>query len=173
MRPLVLILLLLASGGVLRAQEQERKLIDRILQPDYSLGNPMQDKTFNSGGAGGLDTTKNATVKDFYFVQKFSSKTYQTKDYAAKGYWQGDFQFATKAAAVKSDNAANKIFETKAAAVKDAHEAGKDYTNAARGYSTREADEKGKTSQNHLDSEYLPQGQMNMDQVRDLLNKSH
>jgi hypothetical protein len=171
MRPLALILLLLTCGGVLHAQEQERKLIDRVLQPDMALGNPMQDKTYYSGNAAGLDSTKSAGVKDFYFTQKFSAKAFETKEYAARDFWQGDFQFATKAATVKTDPAADKVYETKAAAVKEAHETGKTYD--THGYATREAVEKGKTSQAHLDETFLGKTRMNMDQVRDLLNKNH
>ena len=169
MRPLV-ILLLLGTGAALHAQVQEEKLIDRILQPNMNLGNPMQDMTYNSGGGGGLDTTKTAYVKDFDFVQKFTPKTFETKDFASKDYWQGDFQFATKAATVKTDSDQDKIYATKAAPVKEARESGKDY--GVKSYGTREADEKGKTSQNHLNDVYL-KNQMNMDQVRELLNKTH
>jgi hypothetical protein len=72
---------------------------------------------------------------------------------------------------VKTDSLADKIFDTKAAPVKEAHESGKDY--GTKGYATREADEKGKTSQSHLDEMYKGKSEMNMDQVRDLLNKNH
>jgi len=171
MRPLALILLL-ASCGVLHAQQQERKLVDRILQPDMTLGNPMQNKAFSGGGGtGGVDTSKNASVKDFYFVQKFSLKAFDTKQYEAKNYWQGDFQFTTKPAAVKADSAAEKSYETKALPVKDAPEAGKGYQDATRGYATREAPERGKTSQSHLDEKFKGGPQLNIDEVRDLLNK--
>jgi hypothetical protein len=171
MRPLALILLLLAPCAALHAQEQEHKLTDTLLAPDMSFINPMQGKTFYSGGAGGLDSTKSANVKDFYISQKFSAKTFETKSFTSKNFWAGDFQFTTKAANVKAANEADKIFETKAAPVKDAREAGKEYP--TRGYATREAMEKGKTSQAHLDEVYLGKNQMNMDQVRDLLNKNH
>jgi hypothetical protein len=171
MRPLAFIVLLLATSGVLRAQEQERKLMDRILQPDMSLGNPMQGKTYYSGNASGLDTTRTADVKDFYFSQKFSAKAFETKDFAAKDFWQGDFQFSTKSANVKSASEGDKIYETKSATVKDARENAKTYD--THGYATREAVEKGKTSQAHLNEKYLGKPEMNMDQVRDLLNKNH
>jgi hypothetical protein len=171
MRPLAFLLLLLASSGAVRAQDQERKLMDTILPPDMSLVSSMQGKTFYSGGAGGVDSTKSANVKDFYFTQKFFAKTFETKDFAAKNFWQGDFHFSTKAANVKADSAADKVFDTKAFAVKDANESGKTY--ATRGYATREAIEKGKASQAHLDETYLGKSQMNMDEVRDLLNKNH
>jgi hypothetical protein len=169
MRPLALILLL-ASCGVLRAQDQERKLLDRILKPDMTLGYSMQNMAFYGGG-GNVDITKNANVKDFYFIQKFSAKGFDTKQYDAKDFWQGDFQFATKPANIKTDDAAQKTYATKAVPVKDARDAGKTLATAGQTYATREAPEKGKTSQNHLEEVYKGKEQMNIDQVRDLLNK--
>jgi hypothetical protein len=177
MRPLAFFLAaMLAWCGVARAQEQERKLIDRVLQPDMSLGNWMQGKTYYSGGTTGLDATKGANVKEFDFVQKFSPKTFDTKEYSARDYWQGDFKFSTKAADVKTDPNAGKLYEVKSAPVKDARESGKGYSSRDKSYATREAIEKGKTSQAHLDEVFLgkkDRGQMNMDEVRDLLNKDH
>ena len=118
MRPLAL-LLLLASCGVLHAQDQERKLVDRILKPDMTLGNPMQTKAYYSGSSGSVDISKEANVKDFYFTQKFAPKSFDTKEFDSKSFWRGDFQFTTKAASmVKTAPAAEKTFETKAAACK-------------------------------------------------------
>lgn len=168
---LLAILLLLASCGILRAQDQERKLVDRILRPDRTLASPMQNKAFSAGGAGGIDTSKDASVKDFYFVQKFSAKAFDTKQYEAKNFWQGDFQFSTKTATVKTDSAAEKTYGTKAVPVKDAREAGKNFSAGGSTYATREAPQRNKASQNHLDEIYKGKGQMNIDQVRDLLNK--
>jgi hypothetical protein len=109
-------------------------------------------------------------VKSFYFIQKFSAKSYNTKEYNTGDIWQGEFQFTTKAASVKTDNAVGKVYETKAAPVKDASESGKGYE--VKTYATREADEKGKTSQAHLDELYKGKSELNIDQVRDLLNKN-
>jgi hypothetical protein len=171
MRPLALILLLLvASRGVLCAQEQESGLTERLLHPNMSLGSPMQNKTFYSGG-GGVDTTKSANVKDFYIPERFFAKSFETREFETADFWQGNFQFATKAAAVKADSEGDKVYATKAAAVKEALESGKTY--ATQGYATHEAVEKGKISQQHLDEIYKGKAQMNMDDVRDLLNKSH
>ena len=171
MRSLALILLL-ATCGVLHAQVQERKLVDRLLKPDMTLGNPMQNKAFNGASGGGLDVSKDANVKEFYFIQKFTPKTFDTKQFEVKNYWQGDFQFATKSATVKTDFTADKTFETKGAPVKEAREAGKSYQTATtRAYATRVAPELAKTSQNHLDEVYKGKTEMNIDEVRDLLNK--
>jgi len=169
MRPLAFaILLLLGLSGVLRAQDDPK--MDAILNPDYSAASQFQSKTFYSGGGTSADATKSANVKSFYFVQKFSAKTFDTKEFDTKNYWQGDFQFTTKAVAVKTDSAVGKVFDTKAAPVKEASESGKEY--GVKVYATREADEKGKTSQAHLDELYKGKSELNIDQVRDLLNRN-
>lgn len=170
MRPLAFaILVLLGLGGVLRAQDDPK--MDAILNPDSNMASQYQTKTFYSGGTtNSADSTKSANVKAFYFVQKFSAKSYNTKEYNTGDFWQGEFQFATKAANVKTDSAADKVYATKAAAVKEATESGKDY--GVKTYATREADEKGKTSQAHLDELYKGKSELNINQVRDLLNKN-
>ena len=171
MRPLAFILLL-ASCGALHGQDQERKLVDRILKPDMTLASPLQSKTYYGGSGGnGVDTSKYANVKDFYFIQKFSSKAFDTKQFAAKDFSKGDGQFATKPAAFKTDAVPEKTYGTKTVPIKGASEAGKGYAADVKTYATRDSPEKGKTSQNHLDETYKGKTQMNIDQVRDLLNK--
>src|SRR5580698_3912502 len=109
MRPHAFIIIL-TSCAALHAQDQERKMLDRILRPDMTLANPMQAKAYYGGSGAGVDTSKEAAVKDFYFIQKFSAKDFDTKQYEAKNFWQGDFQFTTKAAYVKTDADAGKLF---------------------------------------------------------------
>jgi len=171
MRPLALILLLLClCAGAVHAQEQESKLTERLLNPNMSMNSWMQNMSYTTAG-GGMDLTKTASVKQFDYIQSFSPKTFETKSFAAKDYWTGNFKFATKSADVKAYSDNGKTYGTKSATVKDATEAAKNYE--TKDYSTREAVEKGKTSQNHLDETYLGKPRMNMDEVRDLLNKDH
>ena len=146
-------------------------MLDRILQPNMTLGNPMQSKAFYGGSSSGASLTKDANVKDFYFIQKFSSKDFDTRQFDAKDFWNGNFQFTTKAATIKDDAAAQKDYATKTLPVKDARGSGKGYAADSRTYATRESPERGKTSQNHLEEVYKGKDQMNIDQVRDLLNK--
>lgn len=146
-------------------------MLDRLLQPDMTLGNPMQDKAYYGGAGAGADLSKDASVKDFYFIQKFSAKAFDTRQFDARDFWQGEFKFVTRDANVKTDAAAEKLYATKAAPVKDAREAGKSYATDNRAYATREAPERGKTSQNHLEEIYKGKEEMNIDEVRDLLNK--
>ena len=170
MRPLAFaILVLLGLSGVLRAQDDPK--MDAILNPDYSAASQFQGKTFYSGGGNSADATKSANVKSFYFIQKFSAKSYDTKEFDTKNYWGGEFQFATKAATTKTDSAVGKVYDTKSATVKEASESGKEYA-SVKSYATRQADEKGKTSQAHLDELYKGKSELNIDQVRDLLNRN-
>jgi hypothetical protein len=110
-------------------------------------------------------------VKSFYFVQKFSAKSFDTKAFDTKDFWGGDFQFTTKTANTKTYAAMSKVYDTKTAPIKSATESGKGGYDV-KGYQTREADEKGKTSQAHLDELYKGKQELNIDQVRDLLNKN-
>jgi hypothetical protein len=171
MRPLALIFLL-ASCAAVRAQVQERKMLDRILEPDRTLASPLQEKAYYGGGAGGTDLSKEATVKDFNFIQKFFAKEFNAKQFNATSYWTGDFQFVTKQANIKDSAATDKVFASKSLPVKDARESGKSF-GADSAYATRESPMRGKTSQNHLEevNKGPSQGQMNIDAVRDLLNK--
>ena len=55
------------------AQEQERKLVDRLLSPNTKLANPDQNKKF----AGGSEApTRSAATKSFYVSEKNLSKTF-------------------------------------------------------------------------------------------------
>src|SRR5262249_43203192 len=61
----------LCSG---RAQDQERKLIDRLLKPDMTLQSDAQNKKFMGDGSASIN--KQATVGTFYVHQKPRSKNF-------------------------------------------------------------------------------------------------
>src|SRR5438445_9852432 len=70
-RLLVLAFLVLATAAY--AQEQERKLVDRLLTPNTRLANPDQNKKFT----GGLEApTRSAATKSFYVSEKKLSKSF-------------------------------------------------------------------------------------------------
>jgi hypothetical protein len=177
MRPLACLLLLLLCGGAARAQLQESGAMERILNPDRSITYSTEDKTYYGADGQSFDASRQANIKEFYFVQKFFAKDYDNaKAFDTKTYWAGDFQFSTKSAEVKTDGEADKtfltkLFATKTMQVKEANEATKSYAMAKTTYSTRESGLKGKTSDNHLEEMNKGQEQMNIDQVRQLLNK--
>ena len=67
--------LALSTAGY--AQEQERKLVDRLLSPDTKLSNSDQNKKFNGGTEA---PTRSASTKTFYVSEKkLSSRSYTTK----------------------------------------------------------------------------------------------
>ncbi|MDQ6655511.1 MAG: hypothetical protein M3Y80_06845 [Verrucomicrobiota bacterium] len=69
-----IILALLACGiAAAGAQEQERKLMDRVLKPDMSLQNEMQAKQF---GVRGNAEAKQVHTKSFYVADRRQEKQY-------------------------------------------------------------------------------------------------
>jgi len=69
----LLVLAFLALATASYAQEQERKLVDRLLSPNTKLANHDQNKKF----AGGSEApTRSAATKSFYVSEKSLSKTF-------------------------------------------------------------------------------------------------
>ena len=85
MRGLLLLPSVLAlTLGTADAQEQERKLLDRVLKPDMSLQNSLQEKQFTGGGT---VTMKQARTKSFLFFKKrVPEKEFATSDFRAKAF---------------------------------------------------------------------------------------
>src|SRR4029078_8825217 len=73
-------LLAFATAGY--AQEQERKLVDRLLSPDTKLSNPDQNKKFNAGTKA---PTRSASTKAFYVSEKKLSKSFLADRQAPTG----------------------------------------------------------------------------------------
>ncbi len=72
-RSLAVCVLLLAALSRLHGQEQERKLVDRLLRPDMDLKNEAQHKKFI---ADGTSINKRATVGTFYVQKKSNQKSF-------------------------------------------------------------------------------------------------
>jgi hypothetical protein len=80
---------LLAALSCARAQDQERKLVDRLLRPDMSLQNSEQKKKFI---ADGTSINKKATVDTFYVAKKSNSKTFSgTPEFSTRKFNSGPF----------------------------------------------------------------------------------
>ena len=72
-RPSLLVLAFLTLATASYAQEQERKLVDRLLSPNTKLANPDQNKKFT----GGLEApTRSAATKSFYVSERNLSRTF-------------------------------------------------------------------------------------------------
>jgi len=69
----VALLALLASVSPAWTQEQEGKMIDRVLKPNMSLANPAQNKQFIVAD---VVTGKRATSKSFYAPEKSNARTF-------------------------------------------------------------------------------------------------
>jgi hypothetical protein len=99
---------LLASIPATFAQEQEGKLVDRILKPNMSLVNSAQNKQFRTAGAPvakraparSFDTTNKSLAKPFAGERAFSAQQFTTRSFPA-----GDAaaSVATKSAVTKTD----------------------------------------------------------------------
>ena len=153
----------LALATVGYAQEQERKLVDRLLSPDTKLSNSDQNKKFNGGTEA---PTRSASTKTFYVSEKKLTKSFvadrqaPTNSFTTRSY-------TTKSATVQIPPPM-KGFETKKA--RDVS------TNAypAKKYATRDFAGnrpflgQGK-SQKSLHAQDRP---LTIDEVRELLNKN-
>ena len=102
----------------LRAQQQERKLLDRIQRPNMELTNPMQAKSFEGGGGVKMksasigkspyDAGKTANLKEFSWARSFLG---------IKNPWFGNRVFETKAAPLSGAANINSSFQVRDAAV--------------------------------------------------------
>lgn len=68
-----LTVILVLSASAVRAQVQERKLLDRLLEPNMSLQNSAQNKVFTPSGT---TVTKQAQVKSFYVSERPPEPTF-------------------------------------------------------------------------------------------------
>src|SRR5262245_37453796 len=83
--PLLLLFALTICPSHAWAQNQERKLIDRLLRPDMTLINPAQDKQFV--GAGGTVANKKFAAKSFYSGYALATMNFTgRKDFAASQF---------------------------------------------------------------------------------------
>jgi hypothetical protein len=82
---------LTTSAGWVRAQEQENKLIDRIMRPDMSLSNSAQNKKFVAAEGTSVDrkfetksfySGKEHSIKPFAGIRNFFARTFGTKRFA-------------------------------------------------------------------------------------------
>jgi hypothetical protein len=161
--------LLLVAPSCLRAQDQERKLIDRLLRPDMTLQSREQKKKFI---ADGTSINKKANVGSFYVDKKSNSKTFSgTRDFSTQQFSSRSFHGSRSAYMNSSQQAAGNsrlAYPTQPApGTRDAPQSGKKV--ASRAYAeNRPFLDQGK-SQKSLNRQNAP---LTIDQVRELLNKN-
>jgi len=151
------------------AQEQERKLIDRIMEPNMSLENDAQNKKFT---ADKTSVHKKANVQTFYVEQKSPGKNFSgTREFSSKQFESRNFNQPSDAAvqnlAGKKSSAGNYSEASKVAGTRTSSDANK--AQSSRNYAgNRPYLEQGK-SQKSLNRKNKP---MTIEEVRELLNKN-
>lgn len=176
---LIFSLLLAGVGGAL-AQMDERKLIDRVTDPDREKVNTSFDVEFY-GGQKFEQGKQAAVVEDFQYENRVNSKAFQVKDFAATSYWAGDFQFNTKNTVnlkgkpVKDgDKYATREFATEEVAEAGKKGRVKEFGEAGKVFRGKEADRMDKAI-DPADQSTGWRGNMDVmstDDIRDLLNKN-
>ncbi|MDQ6911935.1 MAG: hypothetical protein M3119_03605 [Verrucomicrobiota bacterium] len=169
MRPALLLCLLCGLAAVGRAQEQEKRLLDRLLKPDMTMQNDAEKKQFVAGGE---TITKKAPTRWFFFGKRKPEKGFwNTHQIAAK-----EFSTANSGDAIKTANLSTRTRIAKADVpysapmygdIRTARDATKPM--ATSDYpASRPFILKGK-SQKSLSAQDQP---LTIDQVRELLNKN-
>lgn len=165
-----LALLLCVGAARATAQEQEGKLMDRLLKPDMSLQNNAQTKQFNGGGSA---PTKTARTKTFHFAQRTRAKSYT----GVRNFQTQEFQTRTAAYQSRQSNygergarEANAQYSTAGnyAGVRAAADSEKMVNSSEFAASKRPFLVHGK-SQKALSAQDRP---LTLEQVRELLNKN-
>jgi hypothetical protein len=170
-----------AHGQTQLTMENQEIHIAKTLQTrNVEVAKKMyQDKTFTSSSF----NSKNANVGTFQYDNHLRMNSFLTKNYYGANYWAGNAQYQTATADAQKKSFWNITrFFTKSADVKTSTDAKKGY--ATQNFGTRPYLERG-PSQDRFDKEgakALTQGkevgwqghlgQMSIDDVRDLLNKS-
>jgi hypothetical protein len=152
------------------AQDQERKLMDRLLKPDMTLQNSAQNKKFIADGSSPIN--KRATVGTFYIHQKPRSKdfsgtrSFSTTQFSSRTYHSGHSAYQVSSQQTMA-NSRSAYANPSARGVRAAPQSGKKV--ASRAYSdTKPFLDEGK-SQKSLNRHNAP---LTIDQVRELLNKN-
>jgi len=166
----VVCLVIAAGFSCVRGQEQEKKLVDRLLRPDMDLKNDAQHKKFLADGTASIN--KRATVGTFYVQKKSNSKSFfgignfLTRQFHSQPFHSGRSAFNTSSQQAMGNSQYFYANQT-ARGTRDAPQADKKV--ATRTYAeNRPFLEEGK-SQKSLNRQNAP---LTIDQVRELLNKN-
>lgn len=169
MGKLLTISVLLLAAPCLRAQDQERKLVDRLLRPNMTLQNSEQKKKFI---ADGTSINKKANVGTFYVQKKSDSKTFsEAHEFSTQQVHSRQFHGSRSAFENSSHQAVGNsrlAYPTQTArGSRNAPQSDKKITSRAYAENRPFLDQ-GK-SQKSLSRQNAP---LTIDQVRELLNKN-
>jgi hypothetical protein len=171
-RWIFLLLCLAGFSRPLRAQQQESKLVDRLLRPDMSLANSAQDKKFTA--VGGTSVDKKFEAKSFatgdekaqktfadsknFFARVFGTKTFSRADATANAKANADIAYAKIQFATNESSLVRTSSDSSRAA--PVHEYADQHP--FRGQGTRQK----------IFSQQQENKPLTIDEVRELLNKS-
>jgi len=159
--------LILSALVNVHGQDQEKKLIDRLLRPNMDLHNNAQSKKFMADGA---SINRRATVGTFYVQKRPKQKDFSaTREFTTQEFSSQPFHSKRSTFHVSSQQTmANSSYATKAAhAVRDAPQSGKKVSTPQYADNPPFLDE-GK-GQKSLNRQNTP---LTIEQVRELLNKN-
>ena len=163
---IVLAILICCACG----QDQERRLIDRLLKPDMALQNDAQNKKFTVDDSASIN--KRVSVGLFYIQHQTASKNFfGTRDFATSRFYSQAYHSGRGAYEASSQQTmANSQFahaNHTASGVRDAPQSGKKV--ASRAYAGNRPFLDEGESQKSLNQKNAP---LTIDQVRELLNKN-
>jgi len=152
------------------AQDQEKKLLDRLLKPDMTLQNDAQNKKFSGDGL--VSINKRANIGTFFVHQKPSSKNYSgTRDFSTTQFYSQTYRGGRTTYDVSSQqtlaNSKAAYGSKTARGVRDAPQSEKKVASHAYGGSRPFLNEG--TNQKSLNRKTEP---LTIEQVRELLNKN-
>jgi hypothetical protein len=162
------VLLFLAASCCLRAQDQERKLVDRLLRPDMTLQSREQKKKFV---ADGTSINKKARVGTFHVGNRSKAKTFMgarelsTQQFKSRHFQSSRSAFENSSQPVGSSQSAYP--NQPAHGLGDASQSDKKV--ASRAYAENRPFLGQGKSQKSLNRQNAP---LTIDQVRELLNKN-
>ncbi len=166
MKSLAVALLLFSACG-LWAQEQEGKLMDRLLRPNAALGNDSQNKKFT---ADKVSIDQHAAVSTFYLQKRHEANAYSnTREFNTGKFSSRSYDTTTKSSLLAARSTSPmRSYDTPSARasveLRDSHR-----TVSTSGFAgNRPFLGEGK-SQKSLDRKKKP---MTIDDIRELLNKS-
>ncbi|MEP6821959.1 MAG: hypothetical protein ABI946_06370 [Chthoniobacterales bacterium] len=167
--PFIILVLVLGVCSS-RAQVQEKKLIDRLLEPDMTLQNSAQDKKFTIGGNA---QTKTAPTKSFYVAERPKEKKFQgARDFLTKIFGTRSSRAGDKKASLTTRG---KIALPQIPGNASAYASARPAHTSSETYPVSEYSEANKPflvqgkSQKALSQQDSP---LTIDQVRELLNKN-
>ena len=163
-------LLLLAVFCSASGQDQEKKLVDRLLKPDMTLQNDVQNKKFIGDGSASIN--KRANVGTFFVHQKPSSKNFSgTRDFSTTQFYSQTYRGGRSAHEASSQqtlaNSKAPYANQTARGVGDAPQSGKKVASGA--YAGNRPFLNEGTNQKALNRKNEP---LTIEQVRELLNKN-